>query len=71
MCNSRQNYTPCTDHPSRMGRPLQLTKTCFWAYNATATGLGPETMTFYNHMDYQRFSRKKAAGASLLRAESL
>ena len=35
----------------------KFTKTCFWSYNATYTGLGPETMTFYHDKDIRRFSK--------------
>lgn len=37
----------------------KFTGTCFWAYNATWTGLGPETMTFYHPNDLRRFSKHK------------
>ena len=40
----------------------KFTSTCFWAYNSSETGLGPETMTFYHPLDYRRFSRHQDAG---------
>lgn len=35
----------------------RFTKTCAWAYNATYTGLGAESMTFYHPQDVRRFSK--------------
>ena len=33
-----------------------VTQTCFWSYNSTWTGLGPETQTFHHPQDLRRFS---------------
>ncbi|PWN88406.1 seven-hairpin glycosidase [Acaromyces ingoldii] len=33
----------------------RVTESCWWAYNATATGIGPEELTFYRDRDTDRF----------------
>jgi len=33
----------------------RVTETCYWAYNSTETGIGPEEMTFYRDKDIDRF----------------
>lgn len=33
----------------------RVTESCWWAYNATATGIGPEELTFYRERDTDRF----------------
>lgn len=33
----------------------RFTETCWWAYNSTATGIGPEDMVFYKPTDSDRF----------------
>lgn len=45
----------------RPGRPYdmniarRLTETCYWAYNSTVTGVGPEMLRFYRPDDTDRF----------------
>lgn len=34
----------------------RFTETCYWAYNSTATGIGPELQTFYKDKDLDRFT---------------
>lgn len=34
----------------------RFTETCYWAYNSTLTGIGPESCTFYKEKDVDRFS---------------
>lgn len=65
---------PKRPHDLNMAR--RLTETCYWAYNATATGLGPENLDFYRVDDQDRFHvltladgtrrRGKPAGAPLV-----
>ncbi|UZJ52093.1 hypothetical protein CBS101457_001413 [Exobasidium rhododendri] len=33
----------------------KFTETCWWAYNSTLTGIGPEEMTFYKEKDLDRY----------------
>ncbi|CEH17862.1 Mannosyl-oligosaccharide alpha-1,2-mannosidase and related glycosyl hydrolases [Ceraceosorus bombacis] len=33
----------------------RFTETCWWSYNATATGIGPEELVFYSDSDPDRF----------------
>lgn len=33
----------------------RVTEACYWAYNSTETGIGPEEMTFYRDKDIDRF----------------
>ena len=34
----------------------RYTESCYWAYNSTLTGLGPEELTFFRPSDYDRYS---------------
>lgn len=42
----------------------RLTETCWWAYNATATGIGPEDIVFYRDKDTDRFDTIQQSGTS-------
>jgi hypothetical protein len=33
----------------------QFAYTCYWAYNSTATGVGPETVRFFEEKDQDRY----------------
>ncbi|KDN52651.1 glycoside hydrolase family 47 protein [Tilletiaria anomala UBC 951] len=39
----------------------RLTETCYWSYNSTLTGIGPEDITFYQTGDPDRFDVMSAA----------
>lgn len=34
----------------------RYTESCYWAYNSTLTGVGPEELTFFRPSDYDRYS---------------
>lgn len=57
--------------PERSGEDIvaaqRVTETCYWAYNATISGLGPEDVTFYRSTDRDRFTVRSGAGESLPR----
>ncbi|CAB4416745.1 unnamed protein product [Rhizophagus irregularis] len=35
------------DRPKDLELAIELAETCFWAYNSTTTGIGPETFSFF------------------------
>jgi mannosyl-oligosaccharide alpha-1,2-mannosidase len=35
------------DRPKDLELAIKLGETCFWAYNSTTTGIGPESFSFY------------------------
>jgi mannosyl-oligosaccharide alpha-1,2-mannosidase len=45
----------------------RLTETCWWAYNSTATGIGPEDMVFYRETDTDRFESTTLSTGSIRR----
>ncbi|WFD04474.1 mannosyl-oligosaccharide 1,2-alpha-mannosidase [Malassezia obtusa] len=47
----------------------RITETCWWAYNATRTGLGPEEIVFYRPHDTDRFEILEGANGTRLRGE--
>lgn len=42
----------------------RVTEACYWAYNSTETGIGPEEMTFYRDKDPDRFEVATLAGGT-------
>lgn len=44
---------PARVHDANVAR--RLTETCYWAYNSSATGLGPEMINFFRPTDTDRF----------------
>lgn len=51
-----------TELVAELSQCPQFTQTCFWAYNSTWTGIGPETLTFYRSDDVRRYIHEKDAG---------
>jgi len=41
--------------PYDMNMARRLTETCYWAYNSSATGIGPEMILFFRPTDTDRF----------------
>ncbi|WFD19745.1 mannosyl-oligosaccharide 1,2-alpha-mannosidase [Malassezia caprae] len=41
--------------PYDMNTARRLTETCYWAYNSSATGIGPEMILFFRPTDTDRF----------------
>lgn len=41
--------------PADLTAARRFTETCWWAYNSTATGIGPEEVMFYRADDADRF----------------
>lgn len=35
------------DRPKDLELAIELAETCFWAYNSTTTGIGPESFSFF------------------------
>lgn len=42
----------------------RVTETCYWSYNATLSGLGPEDVTFFRTTDRDRFNAPTAPSSS-------
>lgn len=43
--------------------PPQFAYSCFWAYNSSSSGIGPESMLFYKEKDIDRFDTQRDKGA--------
>lgn len=48
----------------------RVTEACWWAYNATATGIGPEEITFYRDRDTDRFDTVYGPGGTSRRGKA-
>ena len=53
-------------HAKNLDLAARFTKTCFWAYNSTASGIGPESMTFYHPHDKNRFVKGSDLGGHVI-----
>lgn len=56
---------PTRRHDLNIAR--RYTETCWWMYNSTLTGLGPEEMVFFRPEDQDRFEIIESEGGALVR----
>lgn len=48
----------------------RVTETCWWAYNSTATGIGPEEVVFYSDKDTDRYESTVLPGGTIRRGRA-
>lgn len=63
---SRLMPTRAADLPYAKG----ITETCWWAYNSSITGIGPEEMTFYGANDNDRYDTFDAPDGTVRRGKA-